>query len=141
MQYEVTIGIPVYRAVDYIRQTIESALCQSFSSIEFLVVDDCGEDGSIAIVEEIQRNHLRGKDIRIVYHNRNLGVGATRNRILCEARGRYLYFLDSDDIIEPDTISKLISVIRKFGAEIVYGSWKRVDKVNHSPSKKKESIT
>ena len=135
MDYVVTIGIPVYRALDYIRQTIDSALCQSFSSIEFLVVDDCGEDGSIAIVEEIQRNHQRGKDIRIVYNNRNLGVGATRNRILCEARGRYLYFLDSDDIIEPDTISKLISAIRKFSADIVYGSWKRVDMVNYSSSK------
>lgn len=135
MQYEVTIGIPVYRAVDYIRQTLESALCQTFPNIEFLIVDDCGEDGSIAVVEQIQNDHPRGKDIRIVSHGRNLGVGVARNRILSEARGRYLYFLDSDDIMEPETISKFVSVMHKYDADVIYGSWKRVDKVNQSPSK------
>ena len=134
MQYEVTIGIPVYRAVDYIRQTMESALSQSFPSIEYLIVDDCGEDGSIAIVEELQQNHPRGKDIRIVSHDKNLGVGVARNRILSEARGKYLYFLDSDDIIEHDTIDKFVSVARKYDTDIVYGSWERVDMVNHTPS-------
>ena len=87
MQYEVTIGIPVYRAVDYIRQTMESALSQSFPSIEYLIVDDCGEDGSIEIVEELQQKHPRGKDIRIVRHGNNHGVGVARNRILTEACG------------------------------------------------------
>ena len=134
MQYEVTIGISVYRAVDYIRQTMESALSQSFPSIEYLIVDDCGEDGSIAIVEELQQNHPRGKDIRIVSHDKNLGVGVARNRILSEARGKYLYFLDSDDIIEHDTIDKFVSVARKYDTDVVYGSWERVDMVNHTPS-------
>lgn len=134
MQYEVTIGIPVYQAVSYIEQTMESALCQSFPSIEFLIVDDCGEDGSIPIVEKMQKEHPKGKDIRIVHHDHNCGVGVARNRILCEARGRYLYFLDSDDIVESDTISKFVSTIKKYDADVVYGSWQRVDKVNHSPS-------
>ena len=134
MRYEVTIGIPVFRAVDYIGQTMESALCQTFPSIEFLIVDDCGEDGSIAVIEKFQQEHPRGNDIRIVNHDRNMGVGTARNRILSEARGRYLYFLDSDDIIEPDTIYKFVSIIKKYDADAVYGSWQRVDKVNHSPS-------
>lgn len=134
MQYKVTLGIPVYRAVDYIRQTMESALSQTFASIEFLIVDDCGEDGSIAIVENMQLEHPRGKDIRIIRHNRNFGVGISRNRIINEARGRYLFFLDSDDIIEQDAIEKLVSAIQSSDADIVYGSWERTDKVNNSPS-------
>lgn len=134
MRYEVTIGIPVYKAVDYIRLTMESALCQTFPSIEYLIVDDYGEDGSIAIVEKIQLEHPRGKDIRIIRHNWNFGVGVSRNRIISEARGRYLYFLDSDDIIEQDTIERLVSAIQNSDADIVYGSWERVDKVNYSPS-------
>ncbi len=134
MQYDVTIGIPVYRSVDYIKQTMESALCQTFPSIEYLVIDDCGGDGSMQIVKKLQSEHPRGKDIRIVSHESNLGVGVARNRILKEARGRYLFFLDSDDIIEPNTIYKLISIMNKFDADIVYGSWKRVDKVNNSSS-------
>ena len=134
MQYEVTIGIPVYRAVDYIKQTIESALCQTYSSIEYLILDDCGGDGSIQIVKEMQLEHPRGHDIRIVSHEENHGVGVARNRIISEARGRYLYFLDSDDIIEPDTIDRFVSVIQKYDADVVYGSWKRIDKVKNSPS-------
>jgi len=133
MQYEVTIGIPVFRAVDYIEKTLESALCQTFPSIEFLVLDDCGGDGSIQLVKKIQSEHPRGKDIRIVYNENNLGVGVSRNHIIDEARGDFLYFLDSDDIIEPDSINKLVSVIHKYNADVVYGSWKRVDKVNDSP--------
>lgn len=134
MQYEVTIGIPVFRAVDYIEKTLGSALCQTFPSIEFLVLDDCGGDGSIQLVKKIQSEHPRGKDIRIVYNENNLGVGVSRNHIIDEARGDFLYFLDSDDIIEPDSINKLVSVIHKYNADVVYGSWKRVDKVNNTPS-------
>lgn len=134
MQYEVTIGIPVYRALDYIRETMESALSQTYPFIEFLVLDDYGEDGSMAIVKKLQLEHPRGKDIRIIRHDRNYGVGVARNRILSEARGRFIYFLDSDDIIEADTIERLVLAKDMYHAEVVYGSWERVDKVNHSPS-------
>ena len=134
-EFEVTIGIPVYRAVDYIEQTMLSALNQTFPSIEFLVIDDCGNDGTITIVEHLQRIHPRGADIRILYNERNMGVGVTRNRILDEARGHYLYFLDSDDLIEPDTIQLLMSNAKEFQAEVVYGSLDRIDKVNFLPTK------
>lgn len=50
MNYVVTIGIPVSKAVDYIENTMESALNQTFDSIEYLIVDDCGNDGTIEIV-------------------------------------------------------------------------------------------
>ena len=54
MKYEVTIGIPVYKAIDYIERTMESALNQTFASIEYLIVDDCGNDGTIKVVERLQ---------------------------------------------------------------------------------------
>jgi len=134
MIYEVTIGIPVYRAVDYIEKTMESALNQTFNSIEYLVVDDCGNDGTIDVVECFQKEHPRGKDIHILYNNSNLGVGMTRNRILDEAQGQYLYFLDSDDLIEPDTISCMVENATKNKADVVYGSLDRIDSINGSPT-------
>lgn len=134
MLYEVTIGIPVFRSVDYIKRTMESALSQSFHSIEFLVVDDKGDDGSISVVKELQTSHPRGKDIRIIEHDSNYGVGVSRNHILSEVRSRYLYFLDSDDMIEPDTIEKMVETIQKYNADIVYGSWERVDAIDGSKS-------
>ena len=132
MQYEVTIGIPLYRAVDFIEQTLLSALNQSFPNIEFLVVDDCGRDGSIQVVEQLKREHPRGQEIRLLYNKENFGVGATRNRIIDEALGDYLYFLDSDDLVKPETIQLLIDKAKEFKAEVVYGSLDRVDKVNSS---------
>ena len=134
MKYEVTLGIPVFEALDYIGITMESALSQTFNSIEFLVVDDCSNDGTIKVVERLQNEHKRGKDIRILYNKHNLGVGKTRNIILEQAQGEYLFFLDSDDIIEHDAIEKMIIAARKYKAEVVYGSWIRVDNVHNTPT-------
>ena len=132
IQYVVTIGIPVYRASGYIENTMESALSQTFPDIEYLVIDDCGGDNSIHLVERMQANHPRGKNIRILYNEKNKGVGLTRNRILDEARGQYLYFLDSDDLMEPETIQLLFEKANEYQADVVYGSLDRIDEVNHT---------
>jgi len=77
-QYEVTIGIPVYNAERYIRLTMDSVLAQTFESIEFLVLDDCGTDASMDIVRQYQQSHPRGHDIRIVQQPQNGGIGRAR---------------------------------------------------------------
>ena len=91
MEYDVTIGIPVYQAERYLSRALESALVQSYPSIEFLLVDDGSTDGSLAILEGFQKNHPRGGAIRLISHDHNLGVSAARNRIIEEASGTYLY--------------------------------------------------
>ena len=131
MKTDVTIGIPVYNSADYIERTMLSALSQSFSDIEFLIVDDCGTDGSIDIVNKLQQLHPRGNAIRILHNESNCGVGFSRNRITDEAHGRLLYFLDSDDLIEPDTIQKLYDAIINNNAQIAYGSYEIVDGINN----------
>ena len=127
MKYDVTIGIPVYRSKDYIRQTLESALAQSYPSIEYLIVDDCGYDGSLQIIEEFQQNHSRGKDIRIIRHLENQGVSASRNQIIDEAQGAYLYFMDSDDMISDNAIELLMQNVLRYDAEVAFGSYERVN--------------
>lgn len=124
--YEVTIGIPVYNVEKYIRIAMDSALAQTFGSIEFLICDDCGTDSSMDIIREYQQTHLRGKDIRVVRQPQNMGIGEARNRIVKEAQGRYLFFLDGDDAIVPQTIQLLYEKANEFNADIVYGSYKRV---------------
>lgn len=125
-QYEVTIGMPVYNVEKYIRATLDSVLAQDFDSIEILLCDDCGSDASISIAEDVQRNHPRGCDIRIVHQPENKGTGEARNRIIDEARGHYLYFMDADDVIEPNTISLLYAAAKKYDAQAVYGSYERI---------------
>lgn len=126
-KYDVTIGILVYNAEKYIRKTLDSALNQMFSNIEFLILDDRGTDNSIGIIEAIKREHPRGKDIRIVSQPKNMGVAQARNRIIDEAQGRYLYFMDSDDVISDNCISLLYSNIFEHQAEVVFGSYVKVE--------------
>lgn len=127
MKYDVTIGIPVYRSVDYIQQTMKSALSQSYSSIEFLIVDDFGNDGSIDFVRELQKKHPRGNDIHVISHKSNLGVSESRNDIIRKAQGEFLYFMDSDDVIKDNSISLLMQNIRQYDAEIVFGSYEKIE--------------
>ena len=125
-EYEVTIAMPVYNVARYLRQTLDAVLAQTFPSLELLVCDDCGTDGSIDIVREYQRQHPRGRHIRIVRQPRNMGIGAARNRLMDEARGRYLYGCDADDLIEPGTIERLYHAAQEHQADMVYGSYDRV---------------
>lgn len=134
MQYEVTIGIPVYNSEKYLKETLESALSQTFPSIEYLIMDDCSTDTSMAIVQEYQQTHPRGEHIRIIHQPRNMGIGIARNRIIDEAQGQYLYFLDADDLITPDAISLLHENAIQNDAEMVYASHERIEEFdgNHN---------
>jgi glycosyltransferase involved in cell wall biosynthesis len=127
MDYDVTIGIPVYNSVDYIRRAMDSALAQTYSSIEFLIVDDAGHDGTIDVVQSIKETHPRGSSIHIINHKENLGVAASRNDIIENAQGKYLYFMDSDDAIAENTIELMMQNVCKFDAEIVFGSYIKID--------------
>jgi len=91
------------------------------------------------IVREYQRTHPRGKDIRIVRQPQNGGLGRARNRIIEEARGRYLYHLDADDAIAPNTISLLYEQAVKYDADMVYGSYQRIEQFDGEEKKENYS--
>lgn len=127
MSYDVTIGIPFYRSVDTINQTLESALSQTYESIEFLLIDDGGNDGSLAKVQDMIQQHPRGMDVRIISHEHNMGVAGSRNEIIDKAQGEFVYFLDSDDVIDENAISLMMKHACEYNAEIVFGSYEKID--------------
>lgn len=126
-RYEVTIGIPVYEVGERMRRSLESALAQTYPSVELLVVDDAGRDGSMDIVRELQQTHPRGGDIRVITHEENCGVAASRNDIIREAQGTYLYFMDADDEISENAIALLLENVRRYDADVSYGSYEKVE--------------
>lgn len=130
----VTIGIPVFKSVDYIRDSLSSALDQTYPNLDILIVDDCGNDGAMDIIYNLQQSHSRGQSIRVLQNAKNLGVSYCRNRIIDEAQGHYLYFLDSDDTIELQTIQLLYDSMKKCQAEVAYGSYDIIDRVNGNPT-------
>ena len=133
MHYDVTIGIPVYQGEDYIKKMMESALAQAYPNIEYLLIDDGCTDKSFEIIREIKSTHPRGEDIHLLSHHQNQGVSNTRNQIIEEAQGEYLYFMDADDVIAENTISLLMEKARIIQADIVFGSYEKIEQCgNHS---------
>lgn len=115
--------MPVYNVENRVEQSLLSALNQTFESIEYLVIDDKGVDNSIGVVKKIKETHPRGKHIRIVEHEKNIGTGATKNSAIKFASGDYLYFMDSDDLITPDCIETLYAKAQKTSADVISGSY------------------
>lgn len=122
----VSIGIPVYNVEPYIEKCLLSVLNQTYENIEILVIDDLGTDNSIDIVSEMQRNRTRGSSIKIITQSKNGGSGEARNAVINQAQGKYLYFLDSDDYIEPNTIELMVEQAEKYQTDVVISSLRKV---------------
>ncbi len=101
----VSILIPVYNSEKYIRETLESALRQTYEYIEIVIVDDGSQDRTRDIITSYN-------DPRIRYiHKEHEGIPKTRNRLLREARGIYLTYLDSDDIYLPQKVEEQVQFL------------------------------
>jgi len=98
-----SIVIPVYNVAPYLKQCIDSILSQTYCCFETIFVNDGSTDGSMAILEEYQRKYPQ---ITII-SQANKGLSAARNAGIQAAKGDYIFFLDSDDWIEPDTLKIL----------------------------------
>ena len=127
MAYEVTIGIPVFNAGKYLVRSLDTVLNQSFREIEVLLVDDCSTDNTVSVIQEIQQSHPRGNCIRLLCQERNSGPGIARNRMIDEAQGRYLFFMDADDTLPINAIYTLYEAAGKYKSEVVYGSYKQIE--------------
>jgi len=101
----VSIIIPVFNAEKYLSESIESAIAQSWSHKEIIIIDDGSTDNSLNIAKLYQCNWIK------VLHQENKGASAARNRGLSEAKGEYIQFLDADDILSPDKIMSQLEVI------------------------------
>lgn len=131
MKFKVTIGIPAYNVSEYIRRTLDCVLNQLFDNIQVLIIDDCSTDDTYSIISDIQNTHPKGHNIRLLKQEHNQGVSAARNRIINEAEGEYLYFMDSDDTIEPNTISLLYDKVQEYNADIAFASYRKVTTDNN----------
>lgn len=125
--YKVTLSMPIYNVALYVERALLSALNQTFESIEFLIVDDKGADNSMDIVRRIISDHPRGKDVRIIEHEKNIGLGATRNTAIDNANGEYLFFMDSDDEITPDCITTLYRSMIEKKVDFIAASYCHID--------------
>ncbi len=121
----VSIIVPVYNVEPYIESCLRSVMRQTYKGeIECLVVDDCGQDGSMALASSLIEAYSGPVQFRILRHGRNMGLSAARNTGIMNACGDYVYFLDSDDEITPDCISMLAAPLESEGYDFVIGGYK-----------------
>lgn len=123
----ITISIPVYNVEKYVEKSLYSALNQTYDNLEILVIDDKGTDNSMDVVQHIIAYHPRGNIVKIIDHGKNQGLGATRNTSIDNARGEYLFFMDSDDYISTNCIELLYSAIQQNDAQMAVGSFTNFD--------------
>ena len=122
----VSVVIPIYNAVKYIEETIQSIINQTYNNWELILVDDGSSDGSVDIINKYKDN----KKIILLQHPGciNLGVSKTRELGIKVAKGEYIAFLDADDLFFPNKLREQLDVFAKFNGVILVHS--KVDLLN-----------
>lgn len=122
MEEMISIVVPVYNCEKFIAETINSVLNQTYESYELILVNDCSKDGSVDIIKSFSDSR-----IRLIEQPVNQGAYAARNRGVKEARGRYIAFLDADDLWEPSKLEHELSFMEREQAGFVFTGYEFAD--------------
>ena len=114
---QVSIITPCYNGERFVAEAIRSVQAQTYASWEMIIVDDCSEDESVAVVEAFI---LSDERIRLLSLATNGGPARARNRAIEEARGRYIAFLDCDDLWLPTKLEEQVSFMQRHGHPFVF---------------------
>lgn len=112
----ISVIIPVYNVVHYLDKCLDSVVNQTFQDLEIICVNDCSTDNSQEVIQKWMSWDTR---IRLVSLDKNSGLSAARNAGLDVASGKYVYFLDSDDWIDPHYLETMLMMAEKSGSEMV----------------------
>ena len=115
MEELVSVIIPIYNVEKYLKKSVKSVIDQTYSNLEIILVDDGSKDSCYKLCEELKKEDKR----IIVIHKENGGLSDARNRGIDIAKGKYLFFLDSDDYIEKNTIKILYDTLKTDGTDMV----------------------
>ena len=127
----VSIIMPSYNTAQYIAGSIRSVLAQTYPNWELLIVDDCSTDDT----DDVVSGFLDDARIHYFRNENNSGAALSRNRALREARGKWIAFLDSDDLWEPEKLEKQIAFMKENGYAFSYTNYVEIDETS-SPNGK-----
>lgn len=132
MSYKISIITPVYNCEKLIGNTIETVINQTYTNWEMLLVDDCSTDNSEKIIEEYIR-----KDNRIKYFKleQNSGAAVARNYALEKSEGRFIAYLDSDDLWKPEKLEKQVDFMVKHNYAFSCTDYEKIDEQGNSLNK------
>lgn len=124
----VSVIMPSYNSKKFIAQSIESFRNQTYRNVELIIVDDCSNDGSW---EYVQR-YVEGDDkIKVFQLKKNGGAAAARNYGIKQAKGKYLAFLDSDDLWHPEKLRKQVEFMESNDYAFTFTNYKMIDEAGN----------
>lgn len=122
----VSIITPMYKGAAFVGETIESVQAQSYRDWEMIIVDDCSPDNGAGIAV-VKRYAAQDARIILIESKENKGSSGARNIALRAAKGRYIAFLDSDDLWHSDFLEKQLEFMQEKDAGFVFSSYRRID--------------
>lgn len=129
---KVSIITPTYNCARFIGETIESVINQTYTNWEMIIVDDCSKDNTEEVVKQYSQSDKRIKYIKL---EQNSGAAIARNKAMELATGKYMAFLDSDDIWTNDKIDKQIKFMEENNYNIACTKYEQIDEIGQSLNK------
>ena len=123
MNTMISIIMPSYDTAQYIEQSILSVQKQTYENWELIIVDDCSTDNTDEVVKPL----LSDARIRYLKNEKNSGAAVSRNRALREAKGKWIAFLDSDDLWLPEKLEKQVAFMEQNGYHFSYTNYEEID--------------
>jgi teichuronic acid biosynthesis glycosyltransferase TuaG len=130
-----SVIVPAYNCERTLAESVQSALFQTYSNLEILIVDDCSTDTTSCVMQELAKQDPR---VICIASKRNCGVAEARNKAFLAAKGMYCAFLDSDDIWAPKKLETQIALLEKGGGDFTYSSYAFIDGAGNEIGKVKE---
>lgn len=118
----VSVIMPSWNTSNFIAESIQSVIDQTYENWELIIVDDCSTDNTDEVVAK-----FTDKRIRYFKNEKNSGAALSRNRALREARGEWIAFLDSDDLWNPDKLEHQINFMNEHGYTLSYTEYEKID--------------
>jgi len=119
-QIKVSILMPIFKVEQYLEKTLDSIFTQTYPYLEYVFVNDCSPDNSLQVLTNtINKYGLKGEQYTIITHEKNEGIAVSRTDCIAHAKGDYVYFVDSDDWIEKDSVEQMVFATKDGMIDIV----------------------
>ena len=130
----VSVIVPYYKKIDYIEHTLKSIFKQTHKSVEVIIIYDDQDIGDLKIIKKIIANK---KNIKIIVNKKNIGAGKSRNKGVKVAKGKFLAFIDSDDIWKKNKLKEQVKFMNNNNYLLTHTSYNIVNRYNKIIAKRK----
>ncbi len=133
----VSIITPTFNSEEFLSQTIDSILNQSYKAWELIIVDDYSTDNTIQLIDTYQKKH---SNISLIQNTTNQGAGVSRNKGIIAAKGDFIAFLDADDLWKPNKLEVQINLMIKNNLDVCFSSYDLIDEDGNNLFKRVKAL-